>query len=88
MKELPWRVTRMPSSLLYKPIKVNYKDYGGSRVVIFLGRDHYIDVRKDIRKDRIEVAEVVSKGQVTRYVPLQEKNAPETLIQIIKDELC
>jgi len=57
---------------------------GGSRLVVFLGGESYIDVRKDVRRDRCEVAEVVRNGHVIHYEPLQARYAPETIIKLIK----
>ena len=57
---------------------------GGSRLVVFFGPGHYIDVRKDVRPDRCEVAEVVKNGHVIHHEALQSLYAPETIIKLIK----
>lgn len=57
---------------------------GGSRLVVFFSNDNYIDVRKDTRPDRCEVAEVVRRGHMVERVPLLPKNAAETVVGLIR----
>ena len=51
---------------------------GGSRLVVFFSSEHYIDVRKDIRPDCCEVAEVVRNGHV---VELIKRHMPRRRVQ-------
>lgn len=60
------------------------RDIAGSRLCVFIGHNTYIDVRKDVRKYRCEVAEVVRLGHVVEYVPLQPRYAPETIVKLMR----
>lgn len=57
---------------------------GGSRLVAFIGRNTYIDVRKDVRPDRCEVAEVVRNGHVIESLPLFTRTAPDVVVSLIR----
>lgn len=57
---------------------------GGSRLVVRLSANSYIDVRKDVRPDRCEVAEVVRNGHVVEYCPLLPRYAPEMVVELIR----
>ena len=62
--------------------------YAGSRCVVWRNREHYVDVRKDTRSDRYEVAECVRYGQVYRRVHIDmAHDAPNQLLQLIREEL-
>ncbi len=55
-----------------------------SRLVVFIGPGHYIDVRKDRRDDRCEIAEVVQRGHVVERVALPRCKEPETIIKLMR----
>ncbi len=60
------------------------RDIGGSKIVIWRNREHYIDVKNDVRPDRIPVAECVRNGRVYRRTGVTK---PEQVIKLIKEEL-
>lgn len=57
---------------------------GGSDVVVWLGRDHYIDARRDVRKPDFRLIEVVRNGHVylSEYVGLCD--APKKIVAYMR----
>ena len=63
---------------------ITSRSIGGSRIVVSRTAEHYIDVRKDTRRDRCDRAECVRSGHVYRSVPVTK---PEQVVELIKEEL-
>ena len=60
-------------------------DIGGSNVVVWINPSLYIDARKDIRYPGVSFIEVVRNGHVVQDKTAIEKDAPETIIELMKE---
>lgn len=62
---------------------------GGSYLVVQLvGKDHYLDARKDVRTPDLSHIEVVRSGQVYFRENIYNKDAPARIIELVKEKLC
>ena len=61
--------------------------YSGSPVVVWKNREHYIDVRTDIRTPWQHNIEVVRCGQVYRRESVLIEQAPERICELMQEEL-
>lgn len=58
----------------------------GSICVVWNTKNHYIDVRKDVRRPHLSFIEVVKNGRVYIYDTVDNIFAPERIIYYIKQE--
>lgn len=61
--------------------------HSGSYVVVFKNREHYIDVRRDVRHPTNSFIEVVRCGQVIHRSVTFNDFAPKRIIELIKEYL-
>lgn len=60
----------------------------GSHCVVWLGRDHYIDARKDTRRPHLTFIELVRNGQVYLRDTVDNTFAPERITHYMKEQTC
>ena len=70
-----------------KKLKVLNHIAGSYLVVQVVGRDHYLDARKDVRCPTLTMVEIVRSGQVYFRENIYNKDAPARIIELVKEKL-
>ena len=59
-------------------------DISGSKLVVFLSPERYIDVKHDVRYPAHSFIEVVRSGRVRRRQTVHDSEAPEAIIKLMR----
>ena len=58
----------------------------GSDVVVWLGRDHYIDARRDVRRPHVRYIELVRNGRAYSREYVFLRDAPKKIVEYMRSE--